>query len=324
MLHFFVNWLAGTPSFAAPYALAALGLIVSERAGVLSLGAEGFMLVGALAGVATELQLGGYPAVALLVAMLAAAAVSLLFAFLVVFLRVNQVIAGLAIVFFCHGLTSLMGTLGGWTNRAITGLHEIAIWPFSEIPIIGRIFFTQDLVVFLTIPIFFLVNYVLTRSMLGLRLRSVGENPGAADAAGVSVSLYRLGAVVAGSALIGLAGGYLTVVDVKLLGSGHQRRPRLDRDRARDFRPLATVARTVRRIAVRLYRSAHSAHCRRRNSVSAVFLTDDPVPRHYRGDGLGCLDEIRTLERTRGPRAAARSRRAALTRLAGGYGLRPL
>ena len=73
MLHFIVNWLAGTPSFATPYALAALGLIVSERAGVLSLGAEGFMLVGALAGVATELELGGYPGVALLVAMLAAA-----------------------------------------------------------------------------------------------------------------------------------------------------------------------------------------------------------------------------------------------------------
>ena len=105
MLHFIVNWLAGTPSFAAPYALAALGLIISERAGVLSLGAEGFMLVGALAGVATELELGGYPGIALLVAMLAAAVVSLLFAFLVVFLRVNQVIAGLAVVFFCHGLT---------------------------------------------------------------------------------------------------------------------------------------------------------------------------------------------------------------------------
>ena len=65
MLHFIVNWLAGTPNFAAPYALAALGLIISERAGVLSLGAEGFMLVGALAGVATELELGGYPGVAL-------------------------------------------------------------------------------------------------------------------------------------------------------------------------------------------------------------------------------------------------------------------
>jgi len=211
-----VNWLAGTPSFAAPYALAALGLIVSERAGVLSLGAEGFMLVGALAGVATELELGGYPAVALIVAMLAAATVSLLFAILVVFLRVNQVIAGLAIVFFCHGLTSLVGTVAGWTNRAITGLHEVAVWPFSEVPVVGRILFTQDVVVFLTIPIFFLVNYVLTRSMFGLRLRSVGENPDAADAVGISVSLYRVSAIVAGSALIGLAGGYLSVVDVKL------------------------------------------------------------------------------------------------------------
>ncbi len=216
MLHFLVNWLAGTPSFAAPYALAALGLIVSERAGVLSLGAEGFMLVGALAGVATELELGGYPAVALIVAMLAAAAVSLLFAILVVFLRVNQVIAGLAIVFFCHGLTSLVGTVAGWTNRAIAGLHEVAVWPLSEIPVVGRILFTQDVVVFLTIPIFFFANYLLTRSMFGLRLRSVGENPDAADAVGISVALYRVSAIVAGSALIGLAGGYLSVVDVKL------------------------------------------------------------------------------------------------------------
>ncbi len=216
MLHFLVNWLASTPSFAAPYALAALGLIISERAGVLSLGAEGFLLVGALAGVAADLEPGGYPAAALVVAMLAAAVVSLLFALLVVLLRVNQVIAGLAIVFFCQGLTSLVGTLGGWTNRAIAGLHEVAIWPLSDIPVAGRILFTQDLVVFATVPIFFLVSHILSRSMLGLRLRSVGENPDAADATGVSVSLYRFGAVVAGSALIGLAGGYLSVGDVKI------------------------------------------------------------------------------------------------------------
>jgi len=216
VLHFVINWLANTPSLAAPYALAALGLIISERAGVLSLGAEGFLLVGALAGIATDLTLGGYPLVALMVAMLAAAFVSLLFALLVVFLRVNQVIAGLAIVFFCQGLTSLVGTLAGWTNRPIGGLHEIAIWPLSEIPIIGRIFFTQDVVVFLVVPIFFLVNHGLLRSMIGLRLRAVGESPQAADAAGVNVSLYRLGAVIAGSALIGLAGGYLSVAGVKL------------------------------------------------------------------------------------------------------------
>jgi general nucleoside transport system permease protein len=214
--NFLVNWLANTPSFAAPYALAALGLIISERAGVLSLGAEGFLLVGALAGVATDLELGGYPVVALLIAMLAAAVVSLLFALLVVVLRVNQVIAGLAIVFFCQGLTSLVGTLAGFTNRAIGGLHELAIWPLSELPFLGRIFFTQDLVVFLTVPIFFLFNHLLSRSMMGLRLRAVGESPQAADAAGVSVAGYRLGAVIVGSALIGLAGGYLSVVGVKI------------------------------------------------------------------------------------------------------------
>jgi ABC-type uncharacterized transport system permease subunit len=208
--------------------------------------------------------------------MLAAAVVSLLFAFLVVFLRVNQVIAGLAVVFFCHGLTSLVGTLGGWTNRAITGLHAVAVWPLSEIPILGKILFTQDVVVFLTIPIFFLVNHVLTRTMLGLRLRSVGENPEAADASGVSVSLYRLGAVVAGSALIGLAGGYLSVVDVKLWV------PDISGGRgwiaiAGDFRALAAVARLVRRFAVRLHRGPHPTHRRRRDSAAAIFPADDAV-----------------------------------------------
>ena len=296
MLHFVVNWLAGTPSFATPYALAALGLIISERAGVLSLGAEGFMLVGALAGVATELELGGYPGIALLVAMLAAAIVSLLFAFLVVFLRVNQVIAGLVVVFFCHGLTSLFGTLGGWTNRAITGLHAVAIWPLSEIPIVGKILFTQDVVVYLAIPIFFLVNYVLTRSMLGLRLRSVGENPEAADAAGIGVSLYRLGAVLAGSALIGLAGGYLSVVDVKLWI------PDISGGRGwiaialGDLCALAALARPVRRSAVWLHRGAHSAHRRSRDSAAAILPVDDALSRNHRGDDLGGNDKVRAFE----------------------------
>jgi general nucleoside transport system permease protein len=216
MLHFIINWLASTPAFAAPYALAALGLIISERAGVLSLGAEGFMLVGSLAGLGAELEFGGYPGMALIIAMAATAAVSLLFAVMVVTLRVNQVIAGLAIVFFCQGLTGLVGTMANWTNRAISGLHEIAIWPLSEIPVLGRILFTQDIVVFLVIPIFFIVNRVLSRSMVGLRLRAIGENPDAGDAAGISVSLYRFAAVVAGSAIVGLAGAYLSVGVVKV------------------------------------------------------------------------------------------------------------
>jgi ABC-type uncharacterized transport system permease subunit len=211
---FLINWIANVPVTAVPYALAALGLIVSERSGVLNLTAEGLMLIGALAAAGTSLTLGGYPAIALLVAMLAASVVSLLFAALVVVLRVNQVIAGLSVVFFCQGLTGLIGTLAKWQNKQIAGLGALGIWPLSEIPVIGRIFFMQDPVVYLTVLIFFAVNFVLFRTMLGLRLRAVGENPAAADAAGVSVSLHRILAIVAGSSLIGLAGGYISVVSV--------------------------------------------------------------------------------------------------------------
>ena len=94
-----IPWLGSIPDFAVPYALAALGLILAERAGVLSLGAEGLMLVGALAAIGTQLTLG-VTGISLLVAMAAASAVSVLFAVMVVWLRINQVIAGLALVFF--------------------------------------------------------------------------------------------------------------------------------------------------------------------------------------------------------------------------------
>lgn len=220
MNDFLINWMANVPVTAVPYALAALGLIISERAGVLNLTAEGLMLIGALAGAGAYLTLGAHPAFALLIAMIAASLVSLLFAILVVVLRINQVIAGLSVVFFCQGLTGLVGTLAKWQNKQLTGFGRVEIWPLSEIPVIGRVLFTQDPVVYLTILIFFAVNFVLFRTMLGLRLRAVGENPAASDAAGVSVALHRILAIVAGSSLIGLAGGYISVVSVKLWVTG--------------------------------------------------------------------------------------------------------
>ena len=141
---FLINWIANAPVTAVPYALAALGLIVAERSGVLNLTAEGLMLIGALAGAGTSLLFVGQPAVALLAAMMAASVVSLLFAVLVVVLRINQVIAGLSVVFFCQGLTGLIGTLAKWQNKQLSGLAPLKIWPLSEIPVIGRIFFAQD------------------------------------------------------------------------------------------------------------------------------------------------------------------------------------
>jgi ABC-type uncharacterized transport system permease subunit len=220
MLAFLVNWLASTPGMAVPYALAALGLIIGERAGILSLTAEGLMLVGALAGVAAFLELGGDPYLALVVSVVAAAVASVLFAALTVMLRVNQVIAGLAFVFFCQGATNLVGTLGGWTNQAIAGLPPVSLGALARLPVVGRILFSQDLLVYLTVPIFLAVAWVLFRTTLGLRLRAVGEAPDAADAAGVNVVAYRFWAVVLGSGLIGLAGGYLSVVGTKLWIAG--------------------------------------------------------------------------------------------------------
>ncbi|MCR8957365.1 ABC transporter permease [Variovorax sp. S2] len=213
-----LNWLASTPDFAVPYALAALGLIISERAGVLSLGAEGLMLVGALAGIGAQIALG-QPGVSLVLAMLAASAVSLLFAVMVIWLRVNQVIAGLALVFFCQGFTALVGSLAEWTNHATEGIGSMALWPLSLMPGAGRLF-EQNAMVWLTLPIFVAVAWFLSRTSAGLRLRAVGENPQAADAAGIRVTTWRLAAVLAGSALVGLAGAYISVVSTKLWIAG--------------------------------------------------------------------------------------------------------
>ena len=177
------------------------------------------MLIGAVAGVGAQLAFG-HSGLALISAMVAAAFVSTLFAIMVVVLRVNQVIAGLALVFFCQGLSSLVGSSMGWVNQTITGLPTIALWPLSDIPMLGRILFKQNPMVYLTPLIFLLVAAVLTRSVTGLRLRAVGENPQAADAAGIDVLQYRFAAILIGAAVVGLAGGYISVVSTKLWVEG--------------------------------------------------------------------------------------------------------
>ncbi len=215
-----INWLASTPSFAEPYMLAALGLMISERAGVLSLGAEGFMLVGALSSVAACLSLGcGAPA-ALLVALVVTAIASVLFAIFATFLRINQVIAGLTTVFFFQGMTDMVGTLGDWNNHAIAGLDRLPLGPLARLPVLGPIFFNQDFVIYLTVAIVAAIHFFMSRSMFGLRLRAVGDSPETADAAGVSVVGYRFCAVVAGTAIVGLAGAYLALADVKVWTPG--------------------------------------------------------------------------------------------------------
>lgn len=201
MTEFLFNWVAIVPSFAVPFALAALGLIICEQAGVLNLGAEGFMLVGALAGVGLVIG-GASPEAALAGSALAGAGLGLVFAFLAASLRINHVIAGLALVFSAQALTSYVATSQKWTNKAIGGLQPV--------------FLGQDIVAFATPVLFLAVVFVLYRTRPGLALRAVGQNPAAADAAGIDVTTVRILAVVAGAALIGLAGGYLTLAVTRI------------------------------------------------------------------------------------------------------------
>lgn len=212
------HWLGSVPDFAVPYALAALGLILTERAGVLALGAEGLMLVGALVAIGAQLAFGA-TGISLLLAMGVASLVSVLFAVMVVWLRIHQVIAGLALVFFCQGLSSLLGTLLGWTNQPVTAQGAVALWPLSELPVLGGLFH-QNPVAFLTPFIFAAVVLFLNRSATGLKLRAVGENPQAADAAGIPVGGMRFLAILAGAALVGLAGAYISLLSTKLWIAG--------------------------------------------------------------------------------------------------------
>lgn len=213
-----VFWLGSIPDFAVPYALAALGLIIAERSGVLFLGAEGLMLMGALVAIGAQLAFG-QTGLSLAMAMAASSLVSVLFAVMVIWLRINQVIAGLALVFFCQGLSGLLGTLLGWTNQPVTGYEPLALWPLSELPLIGRLF-VQNPVAWLSPFVFLGVVWFLERTDAGLRLRAVGENPQAADAAGLSVAGYRFWAIVAGAALVGLAGAYISLLSTKLWIAG--------------------------------------------------------------------------------------------------------
>ena len=145
---------------------------------------------------------------------LAGFAVASLFAFVVVILRADQVVTGITLVFFGTGLTSLLGV--PWMNKAVAGFTQIDLGYLSDLPVAGKIVFGQDPMVYLTVPIVYLVWRFLFRSMTGLRLRSVGENPQAADAAGLDVELYRFAAVVAGGAMVGAAGGYLALSSAKI------------------------------------------------------------------------------------------------------------
>ncbi|MFN2362170.1 MAG: ABC transporter permease [Marinobacter sp.] len=202
------NVLAAMVVAGTPLLLVALGELICERSGVLNLGQEGMMLMGAVAGFVTALTTGNL-AMAVIVAMLAGVGMSLLFAFMAVTLAANQYAAGLALTIFGTGLSAFVGA--GFVGESIDGFERLAIPLLSDIPVIGRVLFHQDVLVYFSLVACAGIALFLRNSRGGLLLRAVGESPESANANGLKVLTIRYLAVAFGGAMAGLAGAYLSL-----------------------------------------------------------------------------------------------------------------
>ena len=191
------------------FVLAAVGEIITERSGVLNLGVEGMMLVGAVTGFLINNQVEG-AWIGALAAVVAGAAMGLVHAIFVVGFKTNQVVTGLALVIFGNGLSGYLGTSVVGEPPAVT-FNPIAVPGLSAIPVVGPIFFDQDALVYVSYALTVAAWWFLFRTRPGITLRSVGESPETADAVGISVAKTRYLAVVCGGAFAGLAGAYLSL-----------------------------------------------------------------------------------------------------------------
>ena len=210
MIEHLIPILVGTLAAATPLIFAGLGELVAERTGVINLGVEGMMLVGAIAGFAAAAETGYGAAAGLPAGAVAGALTALIFAFFALSLAANQAACGLALTIFGVGLSAFIGQ--SYISYSLPGLKPIAIPFLSDIPLIGQILFKQDAVVYLSIVAYAGVAWTLTKTRLGLLLKAVGESPEAAHAIGYPVILIRFGAVAFGGAMAGIAGAYLSTV----------------------------------------------------------------------------------------------------------------
>jgi simple sugar transport system permease protein len=200
-------------------ALAALGEVLAERVGVVNLGVEGLISVGAITGIATVVAVPN-PVLGFVCALLVGLVVGMVFAAATVVVRANQILCGLALTLMGTGVAAMIG-------KAYSGIPAPATFPpiaipfLSNLPLVGRALFTQNILVYLIyIVLPFALHYLLFRTRHGLDLRAVGENPAAADAAGIPVQRIRFWYVSAGSALVAGAGAYLTLAFVPSWSEG--------------------------------------------------------------------------------------------------------
>jgi simple sugar transport system permease protein len=198
-------------------AIAALGLLINERAGIVNLGAEGMMLVAAITGFAVGVTTGS-DWLAFVAGGCAGAAMAAIFGVLVIWLNTNQYATGLALSLFGAGFSAFAGV--HYTQQKLPERIHFAIPYLSDIPLVGQALFRQHPMVYLAVFLVIALMLFLYRSRAGLVLRAVGESPTSAHALGYSVRKIRMLAVVAGGCLCGLAGAYISLVYTPLWVEG--------------------------------------------------------------------------------------------------------
>jgi len=209
--------LAATLNAGTVLAIAALGLLINEKAGVVNLGAEGMMLCAAIAGYATVVHTGS-DVLGFLAGMGAGALLALIFGALVVGLNTNQYATGLALSLFGVGFSAFVGIT--YVQAKLPERMKFELPFLADIPYVGQALFKQHPMVYLVILFTIALTWFFNHSRMGLVLRAVGESPQSANALGYSVRSIRLGAVVTGGALCGLAGAYISIIYTPLWVEG--------------------------------------------------------------------------------------------------------
>jgi simple sugar transport system permease protein len=201
--------LAAALALATPVLLAALGELLAERAGVLNLGLEGTMLIGAVTGFAVT-QLSGSVWLGLLGALAGAGLFGAAFALLVVGLKLDQVVTGLAFTILGTGLSAFFGK--PFVGQApVDAVPKLPLGPLAELPFLGQALFSHDCLVYLALAFTAGIAYYIARTRAGLILRALGDSPEVVDALGLPVTGLRYAYVIAGAALAGLGGAYLSL-----------------------------------------------------------------------------------------------------------------
>jgi simple sugar transport system permease protein len=205
-----VQIVAAAMSSGTPLLLAVLGGILIERSGIIQLGAEGIMLMGAVTAALFYIRTGSL-AVALAAVLAVGAALGLLHAFLTVSLRVNQIVSGLAMTLFGSGLSAFLGK--SIAGQPVPGaVPKIDIPLLDGVPVVGTLFAHLDVLTWFSFALVIGLHLYIYRTSWGLHLRALGDNPPTADVMGIPVTAFRYGCVIVGTMLIGIGGADLLLV----------------------------------------------------------------------------------------------------------------